>query len=264
VHTHTQTHTHTHTHTGEQRLAEEGSWVTKGNGDRPVWVASRSAQGPEDGGGHPWAGQRQQSSQQQVQMLAKATEKGLAKKLGMAGEKIIQMWDLNDLKDDTMEMKDHVLGAQALGRGVGVGEECSAGRGGGVGEEGSAETCGSSDAMYIRALEIAQRLSGVVPVVAGEGMGNGERERDGGGGCNTSKSPISPMLRRESSPVSSTGEEDVDEGGMMGLGGERGGRGGGDCAQTLARTLNICIYIVRMNAWGFTYTNMDTYANVKF
>jgi len=182
--------------------------VIKGKSGRSVWVASRGAEGPEDGGGHPWAGQRQQSSQQLLHTLAKATE-GLAKKLGKAGEKLIQVWDLNDLKDGTMEMKEHVLDAQASGREEGgVGEEGSAGRGGGVGEEGSAETCGSSDAMYNRALEIAQRLSGVV-------------QRDGGeGGCDTSTSPISPILRNESSPVSSTGKEDLDEGGMMGLGWE--------------------------------------------
>jgi hypothetical protein len=56
---------------------------------------------------HPWAGQRQQSSQQHLQLLAKATE-ALPKKLGKAGEKLIKLWDLNDLKDDTMEMKEHV------------------------------------------------------------------------------------------------------------------------------------------------------------
>ena len=183
-----------------------------------MWVASRSAQEPEDGGEHPWAGRRQQSSQQQQQMLAQATE-GLAKMLGK--EEIIPVWDLNDLKDDTMEMKEHVLVAQASERGSGVREEDGAGWGGRVVKEGSAETCGSSDAMYIRALEIAQRLSGVVPLVAGEGMDNGERERDGGeGGCDTSISPISPVLRRKSSPVSSTSEDDVDDGGMMGVGGE--------------------------------------------
>ena len=86
--------------------------MIKGKSGRSVWVASRGAEGPEDGGGHPWAGQRQQSSQQQLHTLAKATE-GLAKKLGKAGEKLIQVWDLNDLKDGTMEMKEHVLDAQA-------------------------------------------------------------------------------------------------------------------------------------------------------
>ena len=81
--------------------------MIKGKSGRSVWVASRGAEGPEDGGGHPWAGQRQQSSQQLLHTLAKATE-GLAKKLGKAGEKLIQVWDLNDLKDDTLEMQEHV------------------------------------------------------------------------------------------------------------------------------------------------------------
>ena len=61
---------------------------------------------------HPWAGQRQQSSQQLLQMLAKAAE-ALPMKLGKTGEKLIEGWELNDLNHDTMEMKEHVLDAQA-------------------------------------------------------------------------------------------------------------------------------------------------------
>ena len=40
--------------------------------------------------------------------LAKAT-RDLGKNLEKAGEKLIEVWDLNDLKNDTMEMKEHVL-----------------------------------------------------------------------------------------------------------------------------------------------------------
>jgi len=44
--------------------------------------------------------------------LAKATG-DLGKNLGKAGEKLIKVWDLNDLKDDAVEMKEHLLNAQA-------------------------------------------------------------------------------------------------------------------------------------------------------
>jgi hypothetical protein len=47
-----------------------------------------------------------------AEKLAKATG-DLGKNLGKAGEKLIKVWDLNDLKDDAVEMKEHLLNAQA-------------------------------------------------------------------------------------------------------------------------------------------------------
>jgi hypothetical protein len=42
-----------------------------------------------------------------AEKLAKATG-DLGKNLGKAGDKLMNVWDLNDLKDDTLEMQEHV------------------------------------------------------------------------------------------------------------------------------------------------------------
>ena len=47
--------------------------------------------------------------------VAKATD-DLGKNLTKAGDKLLAVWDLNDLKDDTIEMKDHVQAVDIVHR----------------------------------------------------------------------------------------------------------------------------------------------------
>ena len=49
----------------------------------------------------------ERSSSEVGEKVAKATGE-LGKNLQKAGETLLIVWDLNDLKDDTMEMKDHL------------------------------------------------------------------------------------------------------------------------------------------------------------